>query len=508
TNQVVRTILPPTATNTIVGNVQRRLLRSQLHPTCQVQGKYVNTFDNVTYSFNTKTVEDCQTLLVKDCSGRYPMAVYVKNIQKQGGKVVTILLGKQTKITLVPVGGSASSESQISSKSAGKSGSLRTSEPSSGALVNGQYVELPHVIYAEGSRNAEPIAEIMRLPNYNSIQVIGRHIKVAFNGFSTVLSVHKLLRNRTCGICGDMDNEKVADLRSPRDVPLSSGSLLVASYSFELQNISGGKGKGSFQRKCNINQKYQRQVQVEEERFVSQSSSQYSSKNQKHGQQYILQQQQYHQQQQEQMQMLTNGIPRKFGPKGFSFGDSSGESQVQGTIQGLFNRFVHPGRKNTQQDYQESQNQQYPFSGNTPDAHIQYTTVPTRAARPLYFPKRVHQQDSLIQGNTPEAHDFYITTPTPSARLYSSQQIVYQQRSIRNPENSEEICFTVNKIPRCATGSPPKKMVQKLTQAYCTPQGPKAQQIQEQIEAGQHYDFSSKSQKKIRIAVPQQCGQY
>jgi len=408
TNQVVKALLPLTATNTVVGNVQRRLLRSQFHPTCQLEGKYVNTFDNVTYSFNRKVVQQCQTLLARDCSGRYPMAVYAKNIQQNEEQIVTILLGQQTKIQLIP-----KNADTVSSKG-GKTSGVSSNSPII-VRVNNQEISLPHIIRDKQSSNKQPIAEIMQIPN-GGIQVLGRRIQVASDGQRILLKIHELLRNRTCGICGDFDNEKVADMRSPRDVPLSSGSLLVASYSFELEGSISGTGKSAkgiqgSQGKCTVHPQYQRQVQIEEQRFQSQSRNQYTSKNQRGGKQYILAQQQ--------------------------------------------------------------QNQIY-------SPYLQQSALSRSSS------------ESSEQSNSGE----------------QSSKLVYQQRVLRNPHNPQETCVTLNKLPTCAYPSQPQKMVQKMTQVYCMPTGHQAEQIKQKIQAGQHYDLSSKQQQqKIRVAVPQKCSQ-
>ncbi|CAG7787139.1 unnamed protein product [Allacma fusca] len=202
-------------------------------------------------------------------------------------------------------------------------------------------------------------------------------------------------------------------MRSPRDVPLSSGSLLVASYSFGLEGSLSGKGKGTpgTQGQCNVHPQYKRQVQIEEERFLSQSRNEYTSKNQRGGKQYILAQQQ--QSQNYSPYLRQSAFPR-----------SSSESSEQS----------HSGEQ--------------------------------------------------------------------------SNKLVYQQRVLRNPHNSQETCVTLNKLPTCASPSQPQKMVQKMTQVYCMTTGRQVEQIKQRIEAGQHYDLSSKQQlQKIRVAVPQKCSQ-
>ena len=193
TNQLARIVLPPTASQSIYENIKDRLLRSQSDPQCTLENNYVSTFDNVTYSFNTQAVQGCQTVLAKDCSGRYPMAVLVKNIQQQYGQIVTILLGGGNKIQLIPSG------SQQGSRQSGQGMTVK---------FNGQQIQLPKTIRASQQKSGEPIAEIMHMPN-GGVQVIGRRIQVASDGKRIGLVISGMLRNRTCGICGDFDNEKV-----------------------------------------------------------------------------------------------------------------------------------------------------------------------------------------------------------------------------------------------------------------------------------------------------------
>jgi hypothetical protein len=77
TNPIVKKILPFTATQNTWENVRDRTLRTYSEPMCTLEGKFVSTFDNVTYKFSEKVAEHCEHVLTKDCSGKHPMAVLV-----------------------------------------------------------------------------------------------------------------------------------------------------------------------------------------------------------------------------------------------------------------------------------------------------------------------------------------------------------------------------------------------------------------------------------------------
>jgi len=49
TNNFLKTLLPLTATQSLVNNIKDRALRSDNEAACQIQGNHVSTFDNVTY---------------------------------------------------------------------------------------------------------------------------------------------------------------------------------------------------------------------------------------------------------------------------------------------------------------------------------------------------------------------------------------------------------------------------------------------------------------------------
>jgi hypothetical protein len=212
-----KNFLPFTATQSLLENIKDRTFHLYSEQSCQIEGNWVSTFDNVTYSFGEEIATGCQHLLAKDCTGKYPLAVLVSDIHTQR-KTVTVLLGGKTKVIITP------SNSFMG---------LRKGQYK--VTVNGEIVgEFPKVIRHPVSNELIAILEQM---NNGGIQLRSRRVKVATDGSRVVVYGNgNDLKNKVCGICGNNDGEKSAELRSPKNCPLSNGSLLIASYAFDSLN--------------------------------------------------------------------------------------------------------------------------------------------------------------------------------------------------------------------------------------------------------------------------------
>merc|ERR1712037_654110 len=100
--------------------------------------------------------------------------------------------------------------------------------------VNGSPIEVPrserHTI--SGSEG-HIVAKIIKSKD-NVVILKGSKISVLFDGKRVKLEGSNLLKNKLCGLCGDNNNNKIADVPSPGKCLLSTPKLELASYRVSL----------------------------------------------------------------------------------------------------------------------------------------------------------------------------------------------------------------------------------------------------------------------------------
>merc|ERR1719481_2136268 len=157
--------------------------------TCRVEPALIRTFDNKTVEYK---INDCEHVLLMDGSKHIPMAVTTRTLGSEK-KVVKILSGI-TEAQIVPT----------------SSGSLKV-------LINKEEVH-PIVGQKLVKKNTQGkiIAIVQRFEdNVVSVHVPEQGLKVLSNGSRIEVVAPMLLKSRSVGLCGDMNGERSADLKTP-----------------------------------------------------------------------------------------------------------------------------------------------------------------------------------------------------------------------------------------------------------------------------------------------------
>jgi len=176
---------------------------------CMVDRDSVTTYDGLTY--NT-SIEGCDQLITKDCSGRYNMAVLAR--EENNSKIVTVYLNRE-KIEINP------------------------------AEMKAKINEMEHVFSDAAPlyqiRDAEQqIMAVIRMTSDGFIELDSPShlIRVTVSAQEVILLNSPIHRGRLCGLCGSQTGDKVTDLAGPKKCPLPENLMNVA---YELKHPAGCK---------------------------------------------------------------------------------------------------------------------------------------------------------------------------------------------------------------------------------------------------------------------------
>merc|ERR1712111_49204 len=173
-----------------------KLTTNSIPSTCRVEPSFVRTFDNVTVDYK---INDCEHVLLLDGSKQVPIAVTTRTVEAEK-KIVKILSGITEVLLVHGVG------EQLIKKS-----------PEGKILVILKHFQ----------------------DNVVSVYVPEQGLQVLSNGILIEVVAPQLLKSRTVGLCGDMDGEKSADLKTPRMCVMPPH---LAALSFILNNSGSAPG--------------------------------------------------------------------------------------------------------------------------------------------------------------------------------------------------------------------------------------------------------------------------
>lgn len=173
---------------------------------CMVDRDTVTTFDGFNYN---ASVSGCDKLITKDCSGRFQMAVLVR--QEDNQKVVTALLDEK-KIEIRPA------EAKV--------------------IIDGAVEDLSdQQIRRVKNEEGQLIADIRTTRDGFIVLESPSHlIRVTANAEEVIVLGSPVHRGRLCGLCGSQTNNKADDLIGPDQCPLPADLMDAA---FELKSPEG-----------------------------------------------------------------------------------------------------------------------------------------------------------------------------------------------------------------------------------------------------------------------------
>merc|ERR1719474_107782 len=190
-----------------------KLTGDHIPATCRVEPSLVRTFDNMTVPYQ---INDCEHVLLLDGSRHIPVAVTTKTVEAQK-KVVKILSGVNA-VQMIPTTGDFMK-----------------------VMLNGEQLTLPAVGEQLIKKNPEGkiILIVHRYEDVILVHIPEQMLKVLSNGSVVEVVAPQLLKSRAVGLCGDMNGERSAELRTPAKCVLRPR---LAALSFMLNKSGTGAG--------------------------------------------------------------------------------------------------------------------------------------------------------------------------------------------------------------------------------------------------------------------------
>jgi hypothetical protein len=208
--QMLKGILPISMRNPLKYNVMQKITQNQIPASCRVEPRYISTFDNKTYEYE---LNDCYHLLFKDCSQEIPVAVMAKQLNNGQEKEIKILAG----------------EIQAMLKSEGSRMDIRLDVNGRQEVINVQPGNVKVI-----RENGRDLMEIKRYEDgVYLINALRQSLWVLTDGKRIEVSGSYMLRSRACGLCGDLNGENTADLKTPRKCMMSRPRYAAYSYMME-----------------------------------------------------------------------------------------------------------------------------------------------------------------------------------------------------------------------------------------------------------------------------------
>ena len=218
-------LLPMNGHNGPIKSGIKHITGQNLYPTCNLErtrgqgGDWVRTFDNRS---TPVTIDDCWHVFSADCSSTKEYMVLVKGqTQSRTGPLeVKTFLANKTEIIFKPSGSHSRFQADVD------------------VFVNGTKVQFaigshgrtrPHTIVdTKGHKLGQIIQDTLTTRLYTE------WIDLAYDTQLVQVNPSNLHKDKLCGLCGDFNGQKLADLRGPKKCVFSKPEFVSASYRVSL----------------------------------------------------------------------------------------------------------------------------------------------------------------------------------------------------------------------------------------------------------------------------------
>merc|ERR1719385_285362 len=233
-----RFFLPATALRNPGEVAALKLTGDRIPATCRVEPSYVRTFDNMTVPYQ---INDCEHVLLMDGSRRAPIAVTTRTVVPSG--VTSGGQGPDICGHSCYMNSAAQSQRKIVKILSGIS-EIEMIPTSAGLIkvtLNGEELTLPTVGEQLIKRDQEGriLLIVQRFQDAVFVHLPQQMLQVLSNGSAIEVVAPQLLKSRAVGLCGDMNGERSADLKTP---PMCVLRPRLAALSFML-NKSGAQAE-------------------------------------------------------------------------------------------------------------------------------------------------------------------------------------------------------------------------------------------------------------------------
>merc|ERR1719219_3304164 len=184
-------------------------------PACHVSPTHIQTFDSKMYNYE---LNNCFHLLFGDITQKIPVAVMARNLQGLS-KEVKILAGV-AEVLMTPI---SATNMKIQLNLNGQQQIVEV-QPNEVKVIRHNGLEILHIRRSED--------------NVYAVYAVHEHMMVIFCGKHAQIFGNPLLRARSCGLCGDLNTETTADLKTPERCIMSRPRF--AAYSYMIQDSCQG----------------------------------------------------------------------------------------------------------------------------------------------------------------------------------------------------------------------------------------------------------------------------